>query len=114
MRSIFHNTPSPPLAGSDGEPTYWLTRFMILRLLCIVYSVAFLVLINEVVPLIGSDGLTPLSIYLHRVSEAYGSPAGGFRRLPSIFWWFHSDRALLICAWIGFVLSCIVVIGYAN
>lgn len=98
----------------DSKPTYWLTRFMILRLLGIIYAVAFLVLINEIVPLIGSDGLTPLDIYLKRITSALGSTGVGFLRLPSIFWWFHSDQSLLIAAWIGFVLSCVVVAGYAN
>jgi hypothetical protein len=35
-------------------------------------------------------------------------------RLPSLFWFRHSDRALLTVAWIGFVLSLVVVAGYAN
>lgn len=96
------------------KPTYWLTRFMILRLLGIVYAVAFLVAINEIVPLIGSDGLLPLDLYLNQVSEALGSTWEVFARLPSIFWLLHSDRALLTAAWIGFVLSCVVVAGYAN
>lgn len=101
------------LSNSD-KPTYWLTRFMILRLLGIVYAVAFLVAINEIVPLIGSDGLTPVNIFLKQVSKALGSSSKGFLRLPSIFWWFHSDTALLVGAWIGFVLSLVVVAGYAN
>ena len=67
------------------KPTYWLTRFMILRLLGIVYAVAFLVAINEIVPLIGSDGLLPLDLYLNQVSEALGSTWEVFARLPSIF-----------------------------
>ena len=98
----------------DDKPTYWLTRFMILRLLGIIYAVAFLVAINEILPLIGSDGLTPINIFLDQVSKGLGSSAAGFVRLPSIFWWFHSDAALLVSAWIGFILSIIVVAGYAN
>ena len=98
----------------DHRPTYWLTRFLILRLLGVVYAVAFLVLINEVVPLIGSDGLLPVGIFLKRVSDALGSTGAGFMRLPSLFWFVHSDTALLTGAWIGFVLSCVVVAGYAN
>ena len=97
-----------------NPPTYWLTRFVILRLLGVIYAVAFLVLINEIIPLIGSDGLTPLNIFLTRVSDALGSKGAGFIRLPSIFWFVHSDTALLIAAWIGFMLSCIVVTGFAN
>lgn len=96
------------------KPTYWLTRFVILRLLGIIYAVAFLVLINEIIPLIGADGLTPLDLYLKNIITAFGSRSAGFIRLPSVFWWFHSDQSLLVAAWIGFVLSCIVVAGYAN
>jgi len=96
------------------QRTYWLTRFMILRLLGVVYAVAFLVLINEIIPLIGSDGLTPVDIFLKQVSNALGSAGAGFRRLPSLFWWVHSDSSLIVVAWIGFILSCVVVAGYAN
>ncbi|GEO09780.1 lipase maturation factor family protein [Segetibacter aerophilus] len=95
-------------------PTYWLTRFVILRLLGFIYAIAFAVAINQVVPLIGAGGLTPVGIYLERISAALGGDAAGFMRLPSLFWFGHSDTALLIVAWIGFVLSLVVVAGYAN
>src|SRR5262245_59177735 len=94
--------------------TYWLTRFMILRLLGLVYAIAFLVAINQVIPLIGSDGLTPVEISLDLISRSLGSNAAGFMRLPSIFWIWHSDSALIIVAWIGFIFSLIVLAGYAN
>lgn len=100
-----------PVATS---PTYWLTRFMILRLLGVIYAVAFLVAINQIVPLIGTNGLLPVDMFLKQVTQALGSGGAGFVRLPSIFWLWHSDTALLTVAWIGFILSCIVVVGYAN
>ena len=78
----------------SNRPTYWLTRFMILRLLGLVYAVAFLVAINQIIPLIGSHGLLPLVFYLKHVSAALGSNGAGFMRLPSIFWLWHSDTAL--------------------
>ena len=98
----------------DARPTYWLTRFVILRLLGAIYAVAFLVAINQIIPLIGKDGLLPLDIFIQRVSEVLGSRAAGFARLPSLFWFAHSDANLLTAAWIGFVLSCLVMAGYAN
>lgn len=94
--------------------TYWLTRFLILRLLGVIYAVAFLAAINQIIPLIGSDGLLPVADYLQRVSAVLGSPTTGFLRLPSVFWIDHSDTALLTAAWIGLILSCIVVAGFAN
>jgi hypothetical protein len=99
---------------NSDQPGYWLTRFVILRLLGIIYAIGFLVAINQIVPLIGSNGLLPVGNYLKQVSAALGSSGAGFVRLPSIFWFWHSDAALLIVAWVGLLLSCVVVAGYAN
>lgn len=96
------------------RPTYWLTRFIMLRLLGAIYAVAFLAAINQIIPLIGANGLLPVGIFLQRVGDALGSRSAGFARLPSLFWFFHSDNSLLIVAWIGFGLSLVVVAGYAN
>ncbi|MDB5020161.1 MAG: lipase maturation factor family protein [Pedobacter sp.] len=98
----------------DRKPSYWLTRFMILRLLGIIYAIGFLVAINQLIPLIGEHGLLPLESFLSQVKQALGSDMAGFLRLPSIFWLWHSDAALLTVAWLGFLLSCLVIAGYAN
>jgi len=101
-----------PVPGD--RPTYWLTRFLILRLLGFIYAIAFLVAIHQIVPLIGQNGLLPVGMFLDRVAEALGSRGAGFRRLPSLFWFGHSDSDLLIAAWTGFILSCVVLAGYCN
>ena len=75
--------------------SYWLTRFVILRLLGAIYAVAFLVAANQILPLIGSDGLLPLDNFLDHVHAAFGSSLGGFYRLPSLFWFNHSDAMLV-------------------
>jgi hypothetical protein len=97
-----------------ARPTYWLTRFLILRLLGLIYAVAFLVAIHQIVPLIGANGLLPVGMFLDRVADSLGSRGAGFLRLPSLFWFGHSDSNLLAAAWIGFVLSCVVIAGYSN
>jgi len=102
------------LPANEGPPGYWLTRFVLLRLLGAVYAVAFLVAINQILPLIGSNGLLPVGHYLQQITAALGSASAGFVRLPSVFWFWHSDTALLIAAWAGLVLSLIVLAGYAN
>ncbi|HXB93684.1 MAG TPA: lipase maturation factor family protein, partial [Puia sp.] len=104
----------PDVLPPDDRPTYWLTRWLILRLLGVIYAVAFLVAIQQIIPLIGSKGLTPLDTYLQRVHDVLGSTGAGFRRLPSLFWFMHSDTALLAVAWLGFIGSCVVVAGFAN
>jgi hypothetical protein len=94
--------------------SYWLTRFVILRLLGFIYAIAFLVAANQILPLIGSDGLLPVGNFLGQAREVLGGSLGGFIRLPSLFWLDHSDGALVATAWVGFALSCVVLCGYAN
>jgi len=102
--------PSPERSADS----YWLTRFVMLRLLGAVYAVASLAAAQQILPLIGSHGLLPLDLFLNRVQNGLGSPAAGFARLPSLFWFGHSDTILQLTAWAGFGLSCVVVAGYAN
>jgi hypothetical protein len=108
------NEPQSVPRAPGARPAYWLTRFLILRLLGAIYAVAFLVAINQIVPLIGADGLLPVGLFLDRVADALGSRTAGFAHLPSLFWFVHSDAALLIAAWIGFMLACVVAAGFAN
>ena len=85
-----------------------------MRLLGVVYAVAFLVTANQILPLIGSDGLLPIGLFINRLQPVFGSSFEGFLRLPSLFWFIHSDTALLVAAWTGVVLSCVVAGGFAN
>lgn len=102
-------------AASPGKGgSYWLTRLILLRLLGMVYAVAFLAAAKQILPLIGSHGLLPVDLFLDRVQAVLGSSSAGFVRLPSLFWFAHSDAVLETAAWIGLGLSCVVAAGYAN
>src|SRR6266700_8420636 len=94
--------------------SYWLTRFVILRLLGFVYAIAFLVAAQQLVPLIGEHGLTPANHFLTAIQTQLGSRTAGMLRVPPLFWFGNSDNALLIFSWIGFILSLVVLGGYAN
>jgi hypothetical protein len=94
--------------------SYWLTRFVILRLLGFVYAVAFLVAAQQLVPLVGEHGLTPANHFLANIQEQLGSRTAGLLRVPTLFWFGISDNALWIFSWIGFGLSLVVLGGYAN
>src|SRR5262245_43107451 len=96
--------------GDDGAPlarrsSYVLTRFLILRLLGLVYCVAFLIVIEQFEPLLGSGGLLPVAPYLAAVQHSAQSRADAFLSLPTLFWLACSDRTMLVTAWIGFGLS---------
>lgn len=97
----------------DGG-TFWLARFLILRLLGLVYLLAFLVAVNQLPPLVGEYGLTPALSYLERVREHFGSEAATWLNYPTLFLLGCSDQSLLLAAWIGVALSALCVVGYAN
>jgi hypothetical protein len=94
--------------------SYWLTRFLILRLLGVVYFFAFLSLARQVLPLVGSDGLLPARSYLADVERAAGSRARAFLQLPTVFFLGVSDHWLAALAWLGVALSVPLLAGFAN
>ena len=131
---------SPPVAGAipvleatapkdDKEPdgaagffrrlreqgnNYRLTRFVILRFVGLVYLVGFLVAANQIIPLIGHNGLLPADLFLDRLEGHFGSKSQGFWQMPSLFWFNHSDAFIQGVMWAGVALSLIVLCGYAN
>src|SRR5207248_11012139 len=60
--------------------SYWLTRFVILRLLGFVYTVAFLVAAQQLVPLIGGHGLTPANQFPESVPSQLAPRTAALRR----------------------------------
>ena len=104
----------PPAASANTSPTWWLTRFVILRWLGFVYLIAFLVAVNQLVPLVGAHGLTPAALYTERVSAHFGSKWSAFLQFPSVFWADVSDHSMLAVSWLGVALSAAVMLGYAN
>ncbi|HEY6170049.1 MAG TPA: lipase maturation factor family protein [Verrucomicrobiae bacterium] len=99
---------------ASAGASYWLTRFVLLRLLGLVYFVAFLVAARQNAALIGRNGLLPAEPYLNAVADHFGSRFDGFLQMPSVFWFGISDNGLSVVAWSGVVLSAIVLCGYAN
>jgi len=94
------------------KPQYWLTRFVFLRFLGFIYLIAFLSLANQVVPLIGENGLLPAKNFLSTFH--FENKINAFVKLPTIFWLNADDTFLLLLAWAGVILSLIVLIGFAN
>jgi len=89
---------------------YRLTRWLVLRLLGVVYLFAFLGIVLQGLPLLGSHGLTPMANLVDRLHGAHL----GFLDVPSVFMWGSSDTAITTWAYVGVALSLVVVAGYAN
>jgi Lipase maturation factor len=106
--------PHPFARFLSWDEPYAVTRFVLLRMLGLVYFVAFLVTALQFKPLIGTDGLEPAGLFLHRVAAVLGSPAAGFEKLPSVFWFDCSNHAIAFVAWTGVLLSLAVLCGVTN
>src|SRR5262245_28513360 len=105
-----------PLRRIFGPPRrYFLTRWLLLRLLGFIYFIAFFSLATQLGPLIGHDGLLPADRLLSRLIAASGSPGAAFARVPTLFVWLGaSDRVLTASAWIGVLVSITVMAGVTN
>jgi hypothetical protein len=97
-----------------AEPGHWLGRFLMLRLLGVVYLMAFLTLVFQGPALIGPRGLLPATSFLERVAAHAGSRLSGFSLLPSLFWLGASDGMLRAAGCVGVALALALCAGYAN
>ena len=97
-----------------NKPTYFLTRFVFLRLLGFVYFFAFLSLATQVIPLLGGHGLLPAKNLIDAYGSRFDSTQHAFNNLPTIFLFGINDKLLLVLAWIGVILSFIVMIGFSD
>ena len=86
-------------------------RALFLRLVGLVYFVAFVSLWVQVEGLIGSRGILPIADFLPFVSERLGDHA--WLKFPTLCWLSSADAMLHgLCAG-AVVLSCLLMIGYA-
>src|SRR5690349_24500179 len=89
----------------DGAQEFWLTRLLFQRALGLVYLIAFLVALNQFKPLLGERGLLPVPIFIKQVP---------FRASPSLFYFLPREAAFTAAAWIGIILSCLIISGLAT
>ena len=92
------------------KPTFFIARWIFLKLLGVVFLVAFLSLFVQVRGLIGAHGILPAKPWLDAVREQIGPDA--FHLAPSIFWWDASDTFLQGACLAGALLSCAVVANF--
>jgi lipase maturation factor 1 len=85
------------------------TEWLFLRLLAIVYLIAFGSLVGQITGLIGARGILPIGGYLAAVSKALG--ARGYWAMPTIFWITHGDSALKTVCIAGAVLAIVLLSG---
>ena len=77
--------PTEPL----HENGYVLVSALFLKLLALIYFIAFASLSGQIVGLAGADGIQPLHILFENATHAYG--AQRFLIYPTLFWLDASD-----------------------
>ena len=92
----------PWYAWTPWGGEFQVARLLLQRGLAAIYLVAFVVAARQFRPLAGEDGLLPLQQYVDRYE---------FRQKPSLFYFFDSDRALGVGAWLGVALAGLALVG---
>jgi len=87
------------------------SRAVFLRLLGVVYALAFASLAVQITGLVGEHGILPVGTLLDRAHAAYGAAAYGL--WPTLVWLSPTDTALTGLAWGGVLLSALLVAGIA-
>jgi hypothetical protein len=93
----------------SSQQSYVLTRWLFLRLLGLIYFIAFGSLWLQIEGLIGSNGILPAADFLAAVTERIGPER--YHLLPTIFWFGASDAALNWACGGGAVLSLLLAAG---
>lgn len=97
--------------GTRIEPArFALTQWIFVRLLAVIYAIAFASLTVQVKGLLGPHGILPVGDYLKAVAEGAGSAR--FFYVPTLFWMNNSDATLLAACWAGVAVAAMVLAGF--
>jgi hypothetical protein len=88
-----------------------LSRRLFLRLLALVYLVAFASLAAQMTGLVGERGILPVAEFLDRARAAYGT--GAYRLVPTLLWFSPTDATLSLLCWSGVAVSILLLAGVA-
>lgn len=91
---------------------YALSRWLFLRALGALFAVAFVSYAVQLTGLIGANGIMPAERFLAAADARFGSDARWM--LPTLAWLWSSDLALSAMAWLGALLSALVIAGVAT
>ena len=100
------------LWGKDVRPpTYFWARRWFLRMLGLVYLIAFVSLWVQIDGLVGSNGMSPVQQFLPAARQQLGSDA--YFLLPTLCWFDSSNAFLHFLCGGGLVLALLLILGIA-
>lgn len=83
---------------------------LFLRGLGVVYAIAFLSLLFQILGLVGSDGILPADVFLREVRHEWG--AKGYWLVPTLAWIAADDTSLLIMCAAGVSAGLLLSLGF--
>lgn len=98
------------------QPAYYLTRWLFLRLLGLIYLIAFVSLWTQISGLIGHNGILPTDQFMAAVQQQCDLQGIGLERfhlLPTLCWFDSADGFLDFQCAAGAVLAVLLMIGVA-
>lgn len=93
---------------TDTENRYRLVSALFLRLLGVIYLIAFFSITSQILGLVGSQGILP---FAPKLSSVMAPDVYDYLRLPTLFWLDSSDTALIGAAWSGCAAALLIVLG---
>jgi len=101
--------------GRDLKPpTYFISSALFLRLLGVVYLVAFVSLWTQIDGLVGDHGILPVSDYLDAVEKHFSEqmpPASAVWNVPTLAWISPHNGFLHVLCGAGTLLSMMLIVG---
>ncbi len=94
---------------SPAPVTFAGSRWLFLRLLGLVYLVAFISLGVQITGLVGEHGLLPVRDFLAQVHQRYGASA--YYNWPTLLWISPTDAWLSALCWVGAAASLLLIAG---
>jgi hypothetical protein len=92
------------------ENTYELVSALFIKLLAVVYFIAFASLSGQIIALAGQEGILPFTDLLQQASNELGWKR--FLAFPTVFWINAGDTALTAATWLGCAFSVLLLLNY--
>jgi len=111
-RTRFHDLTHRLFAQPAEPPIHALVEWLFIRILGLIYFVAFASLAVQITGLIGSRGILPAGDYLQAIHNRFGSQS--YWLVPTVFWLNSGDTFLKAVCVAGAVLALVLCAGYAQ
>ena len=110
QRTFFYHVTRLTFGKRIQPLEYARTEWLVVRLLAVIYLIAFASLAGQIIGLIGGRGIEPTGRYLEAIARSFG--VRGYWLAPTLFWLGHGDALLRATCWAGVAISIVLFVGF--